>query len=258
MTERADAPIGYVSNPVDQLVSEPPRDPDEYQRILEMLPEKFLNAADPVGALLESYRHAENKIREQGHEINQLRGAAADDEEDSLAVEEPQPQPVETPPAQRLDPAQVMAALAAQQAAAQYRPPAAQPPQQPMPANLVVPAGMALATEADPGIEANREALGQFFQNSPNWSNELQRAASTGVAATVAKVISEAYATLASSQAVNRQQTIRQEKLAAQTLTGAQGGRPDRVSEDQERWAKIKAAGTGDYSGYMRSVERAR
>jgi hypothetical protein len=208
----------------------------------DWLPKKF----DTPEALAASYAELERKF----HETTQINASLRDalETETDLHAQTIEPAHVQSD-APQYDPVAIntMAALAAQQAAAQYAPisqPAAQSP-----ADLVAAQGIALAESSVPSFADHRTELAQLFDSSPEWFAELNRASQTSPAA-VAGVLGSAISTLEAAGQLQHGDT-RAMKFAAQSISGGQSGRPDADSGEQA-WQKIVAAGRGDYASMMR------
>jgi len=219
---------------IDALVPLPEDEPEDLtSEKYDWLPEQFKTPE----ALAESYKHAQNKIREQGTQLNELRETlGAYEEELAQAATHA---PVET-----------MQHLTQEVQAPQYQPQAEL---------VAVDQALAIAT-SQLGAEQVGKAV-DLFKSNAEWSNYLVAQATQAGTAGVTKAITEAVEamnTIPTQGDLRRSSdSARSLKIAAQGLSGGQSGRSERDPESTEQaWARIRDANMGDYASLARSEGR--
>lgn len=220
----------------------------------DWLPENFKTPED----LAKSYQEAQNKIREQGTQLNALNEnyAQLSSQFEQFAAQQGQPDPAEAQSQlyqmYENDPVATMAYVAQQtaQTVLQQAQQAQQQTQGQVPADVA-------AFMADKTLEAKYDDWGQFkekiaehiqtdpfLQNDQIWTN----------AATATQALDRAYrlvkaeTVLENPEQFTQQQAdlARRMKLQAQSAVGA-GGRPDPVAEATAEWERIKNAAPKTY-----------
>ena len=225
----------------------------------EWLPERFKSPEE----LARSYQEAEKKIQEQGTQLNAMNENFATlseqlEELQSLQVQQQQPQQ-QTPWDEMWEnnPLQTTALLTQNIVQAELGKFAQtfQQQNQPVQENQ----NQLIAFMAENTIKGKYEDYPDYvdqikdeLETNPalaqDWSNPVSAAAAIDTAYTIVK----GRALLSGEVTPTTQQDARAMKLAAQTISGAQGGRPDPIEDDKASWERIKAAGGSNYADLMR------
>lgn len=239
-----------------------PEDPNEGNNLSderpEWLPEKFKSPED----LARSYAEAENKIREQGAQLNAMNEnfATLSEQLEELqatqqSYQQPQPQQSDWNAMYEENPVGTMALLAQQMADAKIREFQQQFSQQLQPTNdaqseIVLSYADAQARALHPDWDEIKDEVADFIKsdptlpddNDPRWNSPQFIAAVYDRSARLVK---------ASKPVDPTQQSARDMKLAAQGLTAGGSGRPDPANDAAEAWDRIRGAGGGDYASLI-------
>lgn len=223
----------------------------------EWLPENFKSGED----LARSYQEAQNKIREQGTQLNAMNENFASLSEQLEELQAAQQQSVQ--PAQQFDwreayendPVGTQALLTQQVVAAELA--KFQQQFQPQTATLAETQTALVVDLAARTVEAKyedwndfRDAISEeinsdpYYQQESAWANHANAQNALEKAYWVAKGKA-----LAEGKIQVGTQSAREMKLAAQGTSGGQNGRPDNAPESAEQaWERIRNAGGSDYA----------
>jgi hypothetical protein len=213
----------------------------------EWLPEKFRSPED----LARSYKEAENKIREQGSQLTAANenlaelSAQLDEYEQALAAQYLAPE-------QQQPAIDTMQELAAQQQPQTYQVPHLNAPAETQAAQVADAAVRAVETKFSDWAQF-KEAISEVIANDPIYGDD--RIWVNPVAAQGA--LERAYFAVKAGNVIPHVDDVmrcdtRALKLAAQGITGGQGGRPDPIPSSEQAWERIRAAGQNSYSELMR------